>query len=1138
MCDPDSPRPTTGSPSERSSVDTGQTTDFEVQSITMLILEMEDVLFHLDSAVMMPENPEGTSSEGGSEDDATDTEDAEIQAQQEAMSGISALSLVFRQFELNPQKRILIAGHTDTSGGVRMNFELSELRAQNVLYLLNGEREPWAAVSASRHKVEDYQQIMTFSCYKNGWNCDPLGVDNIWGDDTEAATQNFFNQLASDSVITPEEAQQIFSEIRGNRQKKWPERAWQLVYDLYIQVLCETMGKTLGELNTLRTSQLRFAYEDREYIACGESFPIDDAEKQNYRSQRNRRVEILFFDEGEAPELTCPEITTRTHTREECPLRNEYRIRSAYLDPNDLHAVPYHLKFQYYNRIKKQLLDVPAGLNIRAFKQDETEIRTRINYSNGVYTVIVQFPSQDEANTQRNSIYFRFQTNAGWVHTENEEDTPEVIERADTEVQALDIIERQQFYDLPRLWDSRNWSCKLGTRSDEFSILIAENTSQESPLLFNMDTIVLYDSEGGTQEIRDENQLGTAKNLHATKSRLKLFTINGENGRLELYKTGTAANTARIPFPRNRISTDAQNVAIIYFKEKFYTVLPLRSHEETDWVTKRFLIGARAAIRDSSRQVNWPMKYSQVALGYTGDYDLHFFHHLAANGSHPLSYLLIYVSINFMRDSRYSDTDTDPTHTVPPQAAVDRFVNEGVYNAMERYNHRHYFLEETPASDTTEIMQPLYFFDEKETFIVNNASRPANINYLNPNGNINLTNMGNLQTHAAVRTARDNAYGGKPKFLAVITSDSSSTSNYGIAFHWAGRGANANIQFSFFRLNESAYHEVTGPFSAYMPSLEDGRSYQVFTFAHELGHATGNADEYFNTAYEINNHSFPAFSQFFECYTMYENRPAMMFTNGKPRAHLLCYYLNQIHFDIQRGTLHSNSWLTDKEFAIRYIYNTDNYSYNRRINSTSVSTDLREPIHREIKYEVHSSNPKKTLYLALYYVSQDETSCRNFQANQTAVPIEYQAVLVVRVRISTDFQSSMSNADRRIKIRDFVGAWKNVSCRYRLRNGSDGIANIIIHFVSGFSHGEEASERNYKDRFRSSNNSSHIVSAGATSDEITVYNNATANELVAYFLNISNTGDLGNSALMVNHLSFLRTWVNSKLHASMTLEAV
>ena len=37
-------------------------------------------------------------------------------------------------------------------------------------------------------------------------------------------------------------------------------------------------------------------------MGCGESFPIENKEKNNYRSQENRRVELLFFDKDEAPE--------------------------------------------------------------------------------------------------------------------------------------------------------------------------------------------------------------------------------------------------------------------------------------------------------------------------------------------------------------------------------------------------------------------------------------------------------------------------------------------------------------------------------------------------------------------------------------------------------------------------------------------------------------------------------------------------------------------------------------------------------------------------------------------------------------------------------------------------------------------
>ncbi|HBC47045.1 MAG TPA: hypothetical protein DCZ43_08365, partial [candidate division Zixibacteria bacterium] len=57
---------------------TGAASDFTLQPITVHILEMEDVLFHLNSAVMMPYSPAGPSS----------TQGGGATPQQEKISGI------------------------------------------------------------------------------------------------------------------------------------------------------------------------------------------------------------------------------------------------------------------------------------------------------------------------------------------------------------------------------------------------------------------------------------------------------------------------------------------------------------------------------------------------------------------------------------------------------------------------------------------------------------------------------------------------------------------------------------------------------------------------------------------------------------------------------------------------------------------------------------------------------------------------------------------------------------------------------------------------------------------------------------------------------------------------------------------
>ncbi len=1061
MSDPDSPTPTTGSTTERSSVDTGRTTDFEVQSITMLILEMEDVLFHLNSAVMMPANPEGVSSEDGSEDDATDTEDTEIQARQEAMTGIGALSLVFRQFELDPQKRILIAGHTDTSGGVRMNFELSEQRAQNVLYLLNGDRDAWSTASASRHNVEDYQQILTFFCIKNGWNCDPLGVDDAWGDNTETATQNFFNQLASDSVITAQEAQEIFNAIRGHGRKKWPERAWQLVYDLYIQVLCETMGKTLAELNTLRTSLLRFAYSDQEYIACGESFPIDDAEKENYRSQRNRRVEILFFDEGEAPELTCPEITTRTHTSEECPLRNIYRIHSAYLDPNDLHAIPYHLKFVYYNRIKKQQMDIPQNLTIRAFKQDETLIPTRINYSSGVYTVIVQFPTQDEADNNKDTIYFSFENTSPdaskWIRTENDSATPEIVDLTNTEWDALTSLQRWNYYDLPQTWNARNWRCMVGSTANDFSGHISSRTSQSSPIIFNLDDIVLT-KDDGSQIITDfdANYDTSNPNGHphplSNRSRVRILFINPQNNKIDYYKTNTSGSPQQqhdssiIQFQTNSgsniinfIKDPPGGARAVVFCSQFYDVTSRRTTQTTDFsFTNGHILGARAAqVNDADVHKSHYFPHNDstriVHSPGVGDFELHYLHNGGFDDTRIYSHLVIYWNTIILKDTKPTVGSTNADRTPATDAQVNEFKSIGLINSMDHWNKKEYQFEDNAGTDT-HIIRPFFFFEANETFSYT-APTPA----VDFEDKINST--ASKYTAVISRgdfiTALGNARGGTVKTISFIVEEKKGS--------WVLSARRSDRKFSLMSLRIKTRSDDNSRFSGF-PVTDFGQQFGCLVIAHEIGHATGQVDDYMQTTrapwpthvstyaqfgrttngdrIATNNSNFSNRATGSDAFHIRYDRTSLMVRNGPIRLRHVWRFVHWINTKGQSGEdLHS--FINGTRFKINF--SRGSLSYYR------TSADKFNPWAFSVSATLNATaNRPMNVYL---FRKLDET--RRAQRS-SGTNVDFRAILVVRPLWSITFVdgSSATWNDARKQ------SWTNSFWRYFNPNGST--ANLLF----------------------------------------------------------------------------------------------
>ena len=144
-------------------------TETTVKKINVSILEMEDVLFHHNSAVMMPESP----IEEPDEDKGTE--------KQEKVTGVKAMALIFKQYDFDPDKQILIAGHTDTSGEDKYNFELSDLRARNVLYILTAERDKWADICYEKQKVEDYQQFMNYVNKIHKYPCNSGSVDDKWG---------------------------------------------------------------------------------------------------------------------------------------------------------------------------------------------------------------------------------------------------------------------------------------------------------------------------------------------------------------------------------------------------------------------------------------------------------------------------------------------------------------------------------------------------------------------------------------------------------------------------------------------------------------------------------------------------------------------------------------------------------------------------------------------------------------------------------------------------------------------------------------------------------------------------------------------------------------------------------------------
>jgi hypothetical protein len=251
---------------------TTQANPFQLKPFQGYILEVEDEHFHHDSAVLLPNYPPDNRPVDG------------------PSYGLAVLAECLKHQSEKPEQKVLFLGHADTSGADQYNLDISLKRAQCVLHAILGERAEWVKICEGQHKVEDYQLILTWVADVYGWDCDPQGVDNDNGSKTQAAVKSFqtiYNQAFQKSIpVDGVVAQQT----------------WGAIFDLYMDMLenlCETDNAGLAQLR----AKLNFL--GPKVVGCGENWPIEQPQKKNYRSQINRRVEILFFDPGQEPKLDC-----------------------------------------------------------------------------------------------------------------------------------------------------------------------------------------------------------------------------------------------------------------------------------------------------------------------------------------------------------------------------------------------------------------------------------------------------------------------------------------------------------------------------------------------------------------------------------------------------------------------------------------------------------------------------------------------------------------------------------------------------------------------------------------------------------------------------------------------------------------
>lgn len=251
-------------------------------------VELADAHFRTDSAVVLPEG-----------------EDPDDTGGHQALTSVGLIAQALRFNEANTERSVFVAGHTDTAAGDELNDELSRQRAKVALALLEGDRDSFKSLANKRSKPADVNQILSWaSTGLTGltFRCKP---DKITGPVEPAKVKAFQTGFNTNKAALGSSATDLV--VDGSVG----EQTWGAFFDCYEFALQQELGENAAGVAQLR-SQLTFTDPQRKSLGFGERFPIEELGVDNFRSQTNRRVEILFFAPGEEPDLAAAESDPET----------------------------------------------------------------------------------------------------------------------------------------------------------------------------------------------------------------------------------------------------------------------------------------------------------------------------------------------------------------------------------------------------------------------------------------------------------------------------------------------------------------------------------------------------------------------------------------------------------------------------------------------------------------------------------------------------------------------------------------------------------------------------------------------------------------------------------------------------------
>ncbi|MEO7033656.1 MAG: hypothetical protein ABI548_07225 [Polyangiaceae bacterium] len=256
----------------------------ELDGPAVIFAEISDAHFRTNSAVVLPEG-----------------ENPDADGDHPSLTSVGVIAATLRFNEDHPGRTTLVAGHTDTTADPKFNQTLSEERAEVALAMLKGgseSRDVFSKLCNGRHSVADIKQILSWvaSAFTGlSFDCDPGPID-----DNGATLDRPVRQFQTDFNINRQALGSSAAALTVDGSVG--ALTWGGFFDCYEFALQQELGETAANLSTLR-KKITFTDPDHEFLGFSEYFPIEELGVDNFRSQANRRVELLFFEPGEEPDL-------------------------------------------------------------------------------------------------------------------------------------------------------------------------------------------------------------------------------------------------------------------------------------------------------------------------------------------------------------------------------------------------------------------------------------------------------------------------------------------------------------------------------------------------------------------------------------------------------------------------------------------------------------------------------------------------------------------------------------------------------------------------------------------------------------------------------------------------------------------